>query len=210
MTRPNPEVHREHGDRDAELRSDSAARASAVSSLGEPPKAQVFSRGVVELLATTWLPKADPSIVDGLTVSVRHGLSGAALAEPVGTKAAQIRFLRTLDRLRREFRSAFVSAHKDTREVPVNHVGQAVAHRPGSARRRRLIATEQVSAPGGRHLDSSSHDERRRAPSRSTRPADRVREDRHRGQLAVGGARGGPIDAVLAGRLNRSWSTRRC
>jgi len=120
------QVHREHGDQNAELvatkLSDSAAIASAASSLGEPPKAQVFSRGVVELLATTWLPRADPAVVDALTVNVRHGLSGTALAEPVGTKAAQIRFLRNrkmTDRLRREFRSAFISAHKDTRDVPV-------------------------------------------------------------------------------------------
>jgi superfamily II DNA or RNA helicase len=102
--------------------SDSAAIASARSSLGEPPKPPAFTPGMIDLLRQHWLPTATHEVVDALCRNVRHGLSGDALAEPVGSNRAQIAFLRKrnmTDRLRKEFRSAFISAHKADKLVPV-------------------------------------------------------------------------------------------
>jgi superfamily II DNA or RNA helicase len=120
------QVYRDHDDREAAKQaaklSDAAAFATATERLGEPPRAQAFTGDVVEVLRKKWLPVADESVLDDLTRNVRHGLSGDALAEPVGSRTAQIRFLRNrkmTGRLKREFRSAFISAHKTIKYVPV-------------------------------------------------------------------------------------------
>lgn len=120
------QVLREHGRNEERLAaqklSDLAAIESARSSLGEPPRTQVFTPGVTGLLRQYWLPKAAPEVVDALCRNVRHGLSGDALSEPVGSKREQIAFLRKrnmTDRLRKEFRTAFISAHKAEQLVPV-------------------------------------------------------------------------------------------
>lgn len=102
--------------------SDRAARATAAERLGEPPNRGIFSKGVDDVLREKWLPRAKARVVDELTATVSLTLSGAALAEPVETKAQQVRFLQSrnwTNNLRTNLRKAFVRAHRDSVKVEV-------------------------------------------------------------------------------------------
>lgn len=103
---------------------------SATASMGQPPRTKAFSVGVIDVLLRSWLPKADVAVVDNLTRTVRLGLSGPALQEPVNTKAQQIAFLRKRRRTTgfvTNVRKTFVSAHRVQVEVAARNGEKAAA-----------------------------------------------------------------------------------